>query len=417
MRTVLTNGKGASATLPPTAGPGGDHAALEYTPDGRLHQTGDGGEYTRLRGNLMETMQVRTDPVFFADLFGLCHEGRLRTAIEIAKRFEGANYNRGLGEGLVSTDLDNALDGSVWTHAYDAWREEEWPWQPVVEVVSYDNYESQKLVTLSQLDVDDETSNRTSSGTLPIVGEGGSYNEADIGEKYETVQIADYGVVFSITDQAMRRDDKAALSVIPQALGRAARRTVSFNVQNILTQTSGAGPTMNENSAAAFSSTRGNLAANALTMANAETGVAAMAGFTSYANASTGVVMGLVPKWLVVPAGYGLTAQAICGVGTERLIDGTSSAKQSDKNVISFLTPIVWPALGAADTTCWFLLTDYREMRHIVVAALDGSLEPILETQGALGPDLSNPRGRKYRIRAPHGVGLADWRGVYAASA
>jgi len=428
--TTLAENRGLAGTLPPASGPDPTgqrpHASLELREDGRLYPSTDEGMFETLRYGWMETHQPATgESGLWGDLFGHCYAGSLEKARLVAQTYRDAPYNRGeaLAEGLISTDLTTAMDGSVWTHVYNSWNATPWAFMDVVRVVEggWDNYETQKLVDLSELVMNSKTglistSNAGTSGMLPEVLEGMGYLEADVGEKYETMAIKDYGCTFTITDRAQRRDSKGALVTMPQKLGNAARRTVSWNIQNILTQNSGAGPTMTEDSAAAFSTTRGNLAASALTLANVETGVAAMAGIKSHAGESTGRVMNLVPRWLVVPAAYGLTAAAICGPATQVIIDGTQTAKQSNFNPLAgTLTPRVWPDIS--DTTSWYLFTSRDVFDHIFLAFLDGAEEPIVERQGSMGVDLGAPRGVKYRVRCPHGTGLKDWRGVYVGTA
>ena len=65
--------------------------------------------------------------------------------------------------------------------------------------------------------------------TVNIVGraEVGEYGYATIGDRGETVQLATYGKLFSITRQAIINDDLSAFTRIPMNMARAAKRTLA----------------------------------------------------------------------------------------------------------------------------------------------------------------------------------------------
>lgn len=389
--------------------------------------TGGGivGDYGWRR--IAESEREMTMPKGLAErVYGLIHErGDMFAAQQTLRDWHETTHVLGgaptaLREDVTVDELGTITDGSIRTHIMDAWSMVEWPWEPIVDVVSYPDYETHKIVTLGDGTIVFSGSYGTvtdtrSDGLLPEVPEAVGYNEMRLSEKYETIAIKDYGAVISITDRTLRADSKNVLMNLPRTLGVTARNTVSQKIANMLEASSHAGPTMTEDSAAAFSSTRGNLGSSGLSLSYVNTGVAAMAGMKSYNGASAGRVLGLVPRWLVVPAAYKLTADSIVSPTTSRLIDGTSTGAQNDYNPLNaMLTVSMWPTL---ESTSWYLLTDKAVFPHIQVAFLDGRREPIIEVQGGMGADLSSAIGRKYRVRIPHGVGLVDWRGVYASSA
>lgn len=409
MATLKENG-----TLPLAGGPTNGHAAPEIGADGRLGAPVS-GSFRRVPSGLMESYTPQ-DAGLFSDLYWACHAGDLKRALLITETYAGRSYSRGLREGVVHTDLDVALDGSVRTTVFDAWKEVAWPWLEVVELMNFSDYESHKLDTLSEINIDDETNNTRASGTLPVVLAGASYNEAEVGEKYETVQIKDYGCTFSITERALRADDKNVLPGLPKLLGRVAKRTVSANVAAIL-EVSGTGPTMTEDSVACFNAaSHSNLVASAIAHNALVTGVAAIAGQSAYAGGAATRVMGLRARWLIVPSALELSAAALIAPAATTLNEAsTAGSPTSAFNALAGRMQLsVWPDL--TDTNGWFLATDKGDFPHIVVPFLDGNQEPILEVQGSVGPDLSDPVGKKYRVRLPHGVGLKDWRGLYCST-
>jgi len=376
---------------------------------------------------LQEDAREITMPQGLAEhVYGLLHEyGDFNKARDYLKSWHEREHVLGgsltmLREDVTSDELSTILDGSIRTHIMDYWTEEPWPWLEVVDVVGYPDFETQKLVTLGDGTIvfsgsSGSVTGTRSDGILPEVFEGIGYNEMRLSEKYETNIVRDYGAVISITERSLKADSKNVLVKLPQSLGTTAKLTVSNSVQNILTQSTEAGPTMTEDSAAAMSSTRGNLGTSALTLATINTGIAAMAGMKSFNGGSAGRVLGNIPKWLVVPAANKIVADALVGPLNTTLIVGTTAATSSSYSpAAAMLTVSCWPAIS--DSSCWFLLTDKTRFPHIQVAFLDGRQEPIIEVQGGMMADLSSAIGRKYRVRAPHGVGLTDWRGLYGST-
>ncbi len=410
----------STGKLPLTEGQSNGFAAHEVLPGGQLGGIVS-GSFRRVPDNLMETYTPKCkDDGFIKEAFDACMRGDFREALLLARTFEARPYNRTLAEGTVATDLDTILDGSTRTHVFDAWKELTWPWTECVRLASYGDYETHKIATNSEIIVDDKTANTVVSGTLPEVPENMGYDEATIAEKYESIQIKDYGCVFSITERALRADDKRVFPGLPKLLGRCARRTVSANVAYCLEQSS-TGPTMTEDSVALFNAaSHSNLAAVDLSAAYVKAGYAALAAQKAYIGGATGRVMGLRPAFLIVPTASELAAAEIVGAAATTLVatalgSTSAAARETSWNILAGRLKLsVWPDL--TDTDSWYLFTDPAEFPTLEVAFLDGRQEPILEVQGGIGPDLSNPIGRKYRVRMPHGVTPVDWRGMYCST-
>jgi len=81
--------------------------------------------------------------------------------------------------------------------------------------------------------------------SLSKVAEGAEYTYGTVGDRGETVTLATYGKLFSITRQAIINDDLSAFTRIPMKMGRAAIRTVGDLVYAILTSN----PTMSDGTA------------------------------------------------------------------------------------------------------------------------------------------------------------------------
>jgi len=178
---------------------------------------------------------------------------------------------------------------------------------------------------------------------------------------------------------------------------------------------------MTEDSVALFNAaSHSNLAAVDLSAAYVKAGYAALAAQKAYIGGATGRVMGLRPAFLIVPTASELAAAEIVGAAATTLVatalgSTSAAARETSWNILAGRLKLsVWPDL--TDTDSWYLFTDPAEFPTLEVAFLDGRQEPILEVQGGIGPDLSNPIGRKYRVRMPHGVTPVDWRGMYCST-
>ncbi len=97
---------------------------------------------------------------------------------------------------------------------------------------------------------------------------------ATINDRGETIQLATYGSIFSISRHAIINDDMGAFTRIPQRMGRAAHRTVGNLVYAILNDN----PTMKDGKAL-FHADHSNLmtTGSALSVANIDAARAKMA--------------------------------------------------------------------------------------------------------------------------------------------
>ena len=117
--------------------------------------------------------------------------------------------------------------------------------------------ETFKLWTAKGTLTDFKPAKRVDIGAFPAlaqVAEGAEYTYGTVGDRGETIQLATYGKMFSITRQAIINDDLDAFTKIPMRMGRAAIRTVGNLVYAVLT----GNPTMSDG-AALFHASHNNL--------------------------------------------------------------------------------------------------------------------------------------------------------------
>ena len=87
---------------------------------------------------------------------------------------------------------------------------------------------------------DFKAAKRVDLNTFPSLAQvepGAEYKYATIGDRGETIQLATYGSLFSITRQAIVNDDLDVFTRLPNKMGRAAIRTVGNLVYAVLSAT------------------------------------------------------------------------------------------------------------------------------------------------------------------------------------
>lgn len=229
--------------------------------------------------------------------------------------------------------------------------------------------------------------------SLREVKEGAEYKTVTIGDRGETVQLATFGELFSITRQAIINDDLSAFTRIPQRLGRAARRTVGDLVFAILT----GNPNMSDGKALFHADH-----ANALT--SAALGVSAFSDARSamgtQKDASGNANLNISPSFLLVPKSLESTALQL--MGSEA--DPSKTNSKAINPVRNAAEVIADSRLDAVSASTWYALAG---MMHDVIEVqyLDGNSAPMLEQQAGWGVD-----GVDFKVRLDAGAKALDHR-------
>lgn len=149
---------------------------------------------------------------------------------------------------------------------------------------------------------------------LPQVAEGASYTEVTVDDVSEADSFTKYGGYVGITREMLKNSDIARLQAIPRALATAAIRSRSAAVSYLFTQASGVGPTLEQDSTALFHANHTNVATTALGT-DATAWRAARAECFQHVDVNSGKVLGVFPRFLLVPAELYDVALAILGYG------------------------------------------------------------------------------------------------------
>lgn len=231
----------------------------------------------------------------------------------------------------------------------------------------------------------------TSFPSLLEVKEGGEFKHGTFGDRGETITLATYGRLFSITRQAIINDDLSAFTKIPMKMGRAAIRTVGDLVYAVLT----GNPTMADGTAL-FHADHNNLGTGGgISTASVEEMRKLMALQTDNSAGANGLNIPLA--YLMVPQALSGTARTVANSEFEV---GASSKNNTTPNIVRGTFEVVADArLDAASATQWYGAANPAMHDTIEVAYLDGNQAPMLEQQSGWNVD-----GVEFKVRMDAGV-------------
>ncbi|WP_445677595.1 ClpP-like prohead protease/major capsid protein fusion protein [Pseudomonas putida] len=262
--------------------------------------------------------------------------------------------------------------------------------------------ETYHLWTRRGILTDFKPSKRVAMGSFNALREvrpGAEYKYVTTGDRGETIALATYGEMFSITRQAIVNDDLDQLSTIPFKMGQAARATIGDLVYSILTKNL----KLSDNKAL-FDASRNNLftgAESKLSIPAMSRAKSAMA--TQKADGGKGRTLNVRPAFVLVPVALEDTAN--------QLINSTS-VPGSDVNagiinpLKGFAQVIAEPRLDDASTTAWYMASK-QGTDTVEVAYLNGQDSPYLEQQEGFTVD-----GVATKCRIDAGVAPLDSIGL-----
>lgn len=234
-------------------------------------------------------------------------------------------------------------------------------------------------------------------GELAKVTESGEITATTRGEAAESYALETFGRTFSLTRKAQINDDIGAFGDFARAAGQAAAQTEGSVLFSLLSQSSGAGPVMGEDSKRLFHADHGNLAGTGAAPSEATLSAARLA-LRTMKGLDGKTVIAATPKYLVV--GPALETAA------EKLLASITPATADNVNPFAGrLTLLVEPRITG---NAWYVFADPDQL-------------PVLEysyLSSAPGPQMSQREGwevlsTEYRVFLDFGAGAVDFRGAY----
>lgn len=231
---------------------------------------------------------------------------------------------------------------------------------------------------------------------LVRVQEGAEYTYATIGDRGESIVLATYGRMFSITRQAIINDDMNQFTKVPTLMGRASKRTIGDVVCAILTSN----PTMSDSVTLFHADHKNLLTGAAPTVASIDAARAAMAKQKDADGIAT--ALNLRPKFWLGPVELEGTMKALMASEFD------PSKTQRVPNYVRGTMEVITDArLSAASPSNWYTAADPNQTDTIEVAYLNGNETPYLETKDGWSVD-----GVEMKVRIDAGVKAIDWRGL-----
>lgn len=288
-----------------------------------------------------------------------------------------------------TTDFANILADVAHMSLLKAYWDAPETWRMWASTSSVQDFKLNNRVNLSEFD------------TLPVVQEGASYTEGSFTDSGETIQLATYGMNWSITREALINDSQSAFTRAPTAMGLSAARTVGNLVYGVLTTN----PVMSDASTL-FSVAHGNIAA-APGAIDADSVQAAKVVMALQQGPKTEATLGIRPSYLVCPVGLEGTANTLMAAQ----YNPASTAGTLEPNVVQGLLSVVSDhRLDTDSATGWYVMANTTSWDTVDVAFLNGNQTPYQERRQQ---DISND-SITYKVRIDAAAAPMDWRGVYS---
>lgn len=227
---------------------------------------------------------------------------------------------------------------------------------------------------------------------LEKVNERGEFKFGGLVEAAESYRIDTFGKIIAISRQTLVNDDLGWTADLARGFGREAASFEGRFLVTLLESGSGFGPTMSDTEPL-FDTAHGNLGSAA---ALGETPLSAARLAMRKQKTLSGDVLGVGPKWLIVPPDLETAA--------EKLLASIQATKAEDVNPWSFLSLLVEPRLTSA--TRYYFAADPAQVEGLEYAYLAGAQGPQTETKTGFEVD-----GVSVKVRLDYGAGFVDWRG------
>lgn len=239
--------------------------------------------------------------------------------------------------------------------------------------------------------------NLSSFDDLILVNENGEFKYGTFTEERETIQLATYGKLFSISRQAIINDDLSAFTMIPTRMGRAASRVVGDLAYGQIT----ANPLMGDG-VALFAAGHNNVLTGAgegnMNVVNFGLARNLMALQSDVSGSATG--LNIRPAFMLTPVAREDEAKVLMVSETD-----PDQANARVPNIVRNAAEVVSdPRLDADSAVTWYLAAG-QQFDTIEVAFLDGVEAPTMEQQQGWSVD-----GTEFKIRIDIGVAPMSFR-------
>lgn len=243
---------------------------------------------------------------------------------------------------------------------------------------------------------DFKTAHRVGLGSFPSlrkVREGAEYKYVTLNDKGETIALATYGELFSITRQAIINDDMNMLTDVPMKFGRAAKATVGDLVYAVLIDNE-----KMSDKKALFSTDHKNMLTGGMDVETIS------AGRTAMRQQKEGErTLNIRPAFMLVPTTLETQATQVVKSGSVKGADVNSNIINPIRDLAEIIAE---PRLDEASTKDWYMASR-QGSDTIEVAYLNGIDVPYIDQLEGFTSD-----GVTTKVRIDAGVAPVDYRGL-----
>lgn len=234
-------------------------------------------------------------------------------------------------------------------------------------------------------------------GSLRQVREGAEYKHITTSDHGQSIALATYGEIFSITRQAIVNDDMDMLTHVPMMMGAAAKGTIGDLFWAVLTSNAKMG-----DGKALFHADHGNLGSGVPSVEALAAGRKAMR-----LQKSGGRNLNIRPEFVLCPVALEDTFNQIIKSTSVKGSDANSGVANPVKDMAEVIGE---PRLDDHSAAQWYMAAG-QGRDTIEVAYLDGIDKPYIEQQQGFNID-----GIATKVRIDAGVAARDHRGLYKSS-
>ncbi|WP_082918436.1 ClpP-like prohead protease/major capsid protein fusion protein [Proteus hauseri] len=247
---------------------------------------------------------------------------------------------------------------------------------------------------------DFKTAHRVGLGAFPSlreVREGAEYKYVTLNDKGETIALATYGELFSITRQAIINDDMNMLTDVPMKFGRAAKATVGDLVYAVLIDNE-----KMSDKKALFSADHKNMITGGMDVETIS------AGRTAMSQQKEGErTLNIRPAFMLVPTTLETQAIQVVKSGSVKGADVNSNIINPVRDLAEIIAE---PRLDDASEKDWYMASR-QGSDTIEVAYLNGIDVPYIDQLEGFTSD-----GVTTKVRIDAGVAPVDYRGLLKVS-
>jgi hypothetical protein len=255
-------------------------------------------------------------------------------------------------------------------------------------------------------------------GSLPVVAEGGAYQELAIGDSAETASFVKYGGYIPLTLELIDRDETRKLRAYPRELASAGLRNISSLVAAVFTDNSHTGPALAD-TGALFNATavttaggHANLRTGALNAAEWDAACTAvynqpMLVRNTGAGVGVGPRMAINPRYLLVPRALQLAGMKILYPSLENAANIYSENMQRGQPGDVITVP-EW-----TDATNWAAVCDPRVAPAIFVGERFGIMPEVFIAGDEHSPAVFTNDEHRLKVRHFLTVWVNDFRPLH----